>query len=137
MRAIGLLLRLFTFGFNFVLSLGLFFLSLLVIPTGQHNIELATVPLEGRTLTYTLLIASIYAFVAMALARRRSRWARLPMLAWNILIPALLLWTPFRSSFSFQGKEHMMTGLYLLLASLVALWGSWLQFRQRGTSHQR
>jgi len=90
------------------------------------------VPLEGSDLTYALLIASIYAFIAMVLALRRSQWARFPMLLWNLMILVLLVWTPFRPTFTFEGPEQMKSGLYLLLASLVALLGSWLQWRRAG-----
>ena len=129
MQAIGAILRLFAFLFNLVLGLCLFFLTLLVIPTGIHNIQLAPVPLEGSALTYTLLMASIYSFVAMVLALRRGRGTKFPMLAWNILICALLLGTPLRSSFSFAGPEQAQVGFHVFLISLLALWGSWLQWR--------
>lgn len=132
MRAIGLLLRCIAFLFNLVLALGLFFLALLVIPSGQHNIELSAIPLDGSKLTYTLLAASIYAFVAMVLALRKSRLGRFPMLAWNLVAAALLLWAPLRGSFTFKNPDQVRTGAYLLLASLVALWGSWLQWRKTG-----
>jgi len=129
MRAIGLLLRLFAFLFNLVTALGLFFLALLVIPGGRHNLSLPVVPLEDRHLTYTLLGASIYAFVSMVLALRRGWAARFSMLLWNLVVAAMLLMAPFRASFSFQNPQQWTSGLYVLLAALAALWGSWLQFR--------
>ena len=131
MRAMGSALRVFAFLFNLVLCLGLFFLALLVMPSGKNNIQLSVVPLSGVALTRSLLIASIYGFVAMVLALRRSRAARIPMLAWNILIPALLLTTPLRSRFTFENRDHFVTGVYFFAASLVALWGSWLQWKSR------
>ena len=128
MRAIATLLRLLAFLFNLALSLGLFFLALLVMPSGRHNIQLAAVPLVGSKLTYTLLAGSIYGFVAMVLASRKSRAARFPMLLWNLVVTGLLITAPFRGQFSFEGKDHFVAGIYLFLASLVALWGSWLQW---------
>ena len=131
MRAIGSLLRFFAFLFNVALCLGLFFLALLVMSSGRHNIELSPVPLKGSTLTHTLLIASICGFVAMVLALRRGRAGRFAMLAWNIVVAVLLLLTPVRGSFSFEGKDHLTMGLWLAGASVLALAGSWLQFRAR------
>ena len=126
---VGPILRSYAFLFDLLLGLGLFFLSLLVIPTGLHNIRLAPVPLEGRALTYTVLIGSIYSFVAMVLALRRGRGTKLPMLLWNLAIVVLLLATPLRGQFSFQGPEQAQQGLYLVLAAFLALWGSWLQWK--------
>ena len=129
MRLLALMVRFVAFAFNLVLCLGLFFLSLLVMPSGKHNIQLSAVPLTGSRLTYTLLIASICGFVAMVLALRKSRAARFPMLLWNLLVFALLASAPFRGQFSFQGRDQLLTGIYVLAASLLALWGSWLQWR--------
>ncbi|MBI3666599.1 MAG: hypothetical protein HY236_10320 [Acidobacteria bacterium] len=126
------MLRFFAFLFNLALGLCLFLLTLLVISTGIHNIQLAPVPLERSTLTYTLLIASIGSFVGMVLALRQGRATKFPMLFWNLLIVALLLWTPLRSSFSFAGPDQARQGFYIFLASLLALWGSWLQWRSGG-----
>lgn len=137
MRAIGAALRFFSFLFNLVLCLALFFTSLLVMPSGQQNIQLAPVPLKGAALTNTLLIASIYGFVAMVLALRRGRAARFPMLAWNLVVLALLLATPVRGQFTFQNHEQMMQGLYLGLAALLALWGAWLQWRNPARERAR
>ena len=131
MRAIGSLLRFFAFLFNLALCLSLFFLALLVMSSGKHNIQLSPVPLKGSALTHTLLIAAICGFVSMVLALRRGRGGRLTMLAWNILVAVLLLWTPFRGQFSFQGKDHLTIGLWLFAASVLALVGSWLQFKAR------
>jgi hypothetical protein len=128
---LGPVLRFFAFLFNLALSLCLFFVALLVMPSGQNNIQLSVIPLTGPVLTRFLLLASIYGFVAMVLALRKSPAARFPMLAWNIVIPALLASTPFRGQFSFESRDQALFGLYLFLASLAALWGSWLQFRAR------
>src|SRR5712692_1756233 len=129
MRLLALMVRFVAFAFNLVLCLGLFFLSLPVMPSGKHNIQLSAVPLTGSRLTYTLLIASICGFVAMVLALRKGRAARFPMLLWNLLVFALLAAAPFRGQFSFQGRDQLLTGIYVLAASLLALWGSWLQWR--------
>ncbi len=131
MRAIRSLLRFFAFLANLALCLSLFFLALLVMSSGKHNIQLSPVPLKGSTLTHALLIASICGFVSMVLALRRGRAGRFAMLAWNILVVVLLLLTPLRGQFSFQGKEHLTVGLYVFGASVVALAGSWLQFKAR------
>lgn len=135
MRAIGLLFRAAAFVFNLLLALGLFLLALVVLASGRHNIELAVVPAEGKTLTLTLLFASIYAFVAMALALRKGRSVRLPMLLWNLVVAVLLLWAPARPGFTFGGRDQFASGLYLLGAALIALAGSWLQWRAGGRTY--
>src|SRR5262249_2072419 len=129
MGLLAMAVRFVAFALNFVLCVGLFFLALLVMPSGKHNIQLSAVPLTGSRLTHTLLIASICGFVAMVLALRQGRAARFPMLLWNLLVSALLVAAPFRSQFSFQGRDQLLTGAYVFVASLLALWGSWLQWR--------
>ncbi len=129
MKLIGLMLRGAAFVFNLTVALALFLLALIVLASGRHNIQLAPVPLTGKTLTVTLLLASIYAFVAMVLALRRGGAVRLPMLVWNLAVSVLLLLTPFRG-YSFQGPAQFKTGLYVFAASLIALAGAWRQWRE-------
>jgi hypothetical protein len=129
MKAIGLVLRLFVFVFNLALALWMFLLALLVLASGRHNIQLSPIPLTGKSLTLAVLIASIYAFVAMVLALRKGRGVRLPMLVWNVVVALLLLTTPMRPGFSFQGQDQVSVGLYLGTAAVVALVGAWAQWR--------
>lgn len=126
-----LALRFFAFLFNSVLSLSLFLLALLVMPSGKQNIRLAPVPLAGRSLTYTILITSICGFVFMVLALRKSRAARAPMVLWNLVVLAMLISTPLRGTFTFKDRDEAITGLYITLAALLAFWGSWLQWRAK------
>ena len=132
MRAIGLAVRFLAFVFNLVIALWVFLLALVVLSSGRHNIRLSAVPLTGKNLTLGLLLASIYAFVAMVLALRAGRGVRLPMLVWNLVVAALFVTTPMRGAFSFQGKDHLLFAVYLGAASVVALIGSWLQWREGG-----
>jgi len=132
MRAIGLVLRAAAFLYNLLVALAMFLLALVVLSSGRHNLDLAAVPLEGKSLTVTLLIASIYAFVAMVLALRKGRWVRTPMLVWNLALFLLVLTTPMRGGYTFRSQDHVKLGLYLLAGSLIALAGSWLQWRQGG-----
>jgi len=48
------------------------------------------------------------------------------------VVAALVVTTPTRAGFSFQGQEHFKLGIYAGVAALVALWGSWLQWRAAG-----
>ena len=130
-------MRFFAFLFNFVLCLGLFLLALLVMPSGKHNIQLSAVPLSGASLTEALLIGSIGGFVAMVLALRKSRAARLPMVLWNLLVLVLLISTPLRPSFTFAGRDQLMEGLYAVIAAALALCGSWLQWRVKRPPSRR
>jgi hypothetical protein len=132
MTGIGAVLRFAAFVFNLVVALWAFLLALVVFSSGRHNIQLSIVPLTGKNLTLILLLASIYAFVAMVLALRRGRWVRLPMLLWNLVVALLLVTTPLRGGFSFQGKDQLTFGLYLGAAAVLALLGAWLQWRQGG-----
>jgi hypothetical protein len=128
MAAIRWLLRAVAFVFN--LGLALFLLALVALSGWQHNIQFPGAVFEGEKLTYAVLGAGAYALLAVLLAARKSRAARLPMLLWNILIPLDLIAAPFRSGFSFESRDHLITGMCLLAAALAALKGSWLHFSQ-------
>ena len=130
MKAIGLVFRAAAFLFNLGLAVAMFLLALVVLSSGRHNLDLAAIPLDGKTLTVALLLASIYAFVAMVLALRKGALVRLPMLLWNLAVVVLLAVAPTRPGFSFHGPDHFKLGLYLSAAALVALLGAWLQFRR-------
>jgi len=134
MGVITFLLRCFAFLFNFGFSAALLALALLAIYGGQHNIQLQATPWQGEALTRNLLLTSIAGLAASALALATGRLARSPMLAWNLFVPGLLMWMLLRPAFSFDSPEQAVTGLCLLLASLAALWGSWLHWRQRRRS---
>jgi hypothetical protein len=125
----GLLLRFLAFVLNLALGAGLFLLTLLVMASRVHNINLAVVPLTGRTLTYTLFGASLYDFVAMVLALRKGRGTRVPMLLWNVVVVVLVGRGIFGGAGSFHGAEGFKTALWFFGVSLVGLVGAWLQWR--------
>ena len=125
----GLLLRFLAFVLNLALGAALFFLTLLVMASRVHNIDLAVVPLTGRTLTYTLFGASLYDFVAMVLALRKGRGTRVPMLLWNVVVAVLVGRGIFGAGGSFHGAEGFKAGLWFFGALLVGLVGAWLQWR--------
>ena len=125
----GLLLRFLAFVLNLALGAALFFLTLLVMGSRIHNINLAVVPLTGRTLTYTLFGASLYDFVAMVLALRKGRGTRVPLLLWNFVVVVLVGRGIFGGAGSFHGPQSFQTALWYFGASLVGLAGAWLQWR--------
>ena len=119
------------------LGLGVFLLGVVVFSSGQDNIKLWAAPVEGAALTRQLWIGSIYALAATALALRRGRWWRLPMLAWNMAVPVVIVWSVSRASFSFESAEQIRLAAYLVGAALLALCGSWLHFRAAGGKRRR
>ncbi len=127
MRLLARLLAKLAMLFN--LGVAVFLLGLVVLSGGQHNIQLAALPWEGEKLTRYLLGAAIYALAALLLGLGKRHWTRLPMLLWNLALPAVFLLALARSSFSFESQEQIRLGAYWLGASLVALWGSWLHWR--------
>ena len=132
----GLLLRFLAFVLNLALGAALFLVTLLVMASRLHNINLAVVPLTGRTLTYTLFGASLYDFVAMVLALRKGRGTRVPMLLWNLAVVVLVGRGLFGGADSFQGQSFKVA-LWFFGAALVALLGAGLQWRAGNSGGRR
>ena len=121
-------LRLIAFAFNLVLGLFLLSVGLLGWSSGQ-DVYLDVIPLvDGDALIYTLVGSGLFALLATGLAFR-SRAGALLMLAWNALVVSTLVCTVTRSSYTFAGMDHFTNGVYLFALSLLALSGSWMNFR--------
>ena len=121
-------LRLIAFAFNLVVSLFLFSVGFLGWSSGQ-DVYLEVIPLvEGDALIYTLLGGGVFGLLTTVLGRR-SRIGALLMLVWNGLLVSILVCAFTRPSYTFAGMDHFMNSLYLFAFSLLALWGSWMNFR--------
>lgn len=129
MRVIGAVLRLYAFLFNLAFGLALAALLVLEHSSGRSTLHLPVIPVED--VHYALMGGTAWVLLALGLALQKGAWARLPMLLWNIALPVVLAAGVARGGFTFDGPEQAKILGWLLLASLAALWGSWLQFRHK------
>ena len=132
MSVLRLLFRIVTVLFNLALGLFVLLVGLFAFFTGEE-LHFEVVPaLEGEALVWTLIGGGLLALIGTGLALGRVRIGALLMLVWNTAVSSILICAFTRSSYHFDGVEHLTSGIYLFLVSLAALWGSWIQFRTSG-----
>ena len=130
MKFIRWLLRLFAIVFN--LGVALFLLGVGFIGWMEgHDVNFDLVPgVEPENMALTLVGLALFALLAVALSRKRSKLARMLMFLWNLLVSSLLVCAFTRPSYRFDGMEHLQQGMILFLISLIALYGSWTAIKQ-------
>jgi len=85
-------------------------------------------PWTGSTLTYVLFCGSLFGLVTILLALKGM--LRPLFFLWSLAVTVLLVKGYFLSGYHFAAGE-IRTALYLLAASILALFGAWFQMRRR------
>lgn len=127
MRVVGVVLRIFSFLFHILLMAFMLAASILAW-SGGHNLTIEILPWQGAALTWWLLFSGLAGLIIAGLALKGI----LPVLfvLWNAAVLVLLVRGYFFSSYGFgPGGGSLSTALCFVLAALVAMFGSWLQFR--------
>jgi hypothetical protein len=96
--------------------------------SGGGDLRLKMLPWEGDTLERVLLAGAIIGLVTVILAMRGV--LRILFLIWSFLVFVLLVKGYIFSGYKFQPNEFR-TALYLIIASLIALFGAWFQLQGR------
>ena len=92
------------------------------------------VPVQGEHVAASLASAGCFAIVASLLALKSKTLLRLPMLLWSLGLSAVLIAAIFRSGYHFDGIEGLQRHGWMLLTSMILLWGSWSRIQ---TSRRR
>jgi hypothetical protein len=121
------IMRYFSYVFHLLLALFLIAVSGLAMASGGGDLRLRMLPWEGDTLERVVLIGAIVGLVVVILAMRGA--LRILFLIWSFLVFVLLVKGYIFSSYKFQPNEFR-TALYLILASLIALFGAWFQLQR-------
>ncbi len=124
MGVLKALLRFFSYLFHGVLTLALIAISVVTLASGAGNLQFGMLPWTGSTLTYILLFGSIAGFLTVVLAIRGT--LRPLFFLWALAVAVLLVRGYVFSGYHFSPGEFR-SALYLVLASLVALIGAWVQ----------
>ncbi len=124
MGVLKALLRFFSYLFHGVLTLALIAVSVVTLASGAGNLQFGMLPWTGSTLTYILLFGSIAGFLTVVLAIRGT--LRPLFFLWALAVAVLLVRGYVFSGYHFSPGEFR-SALYLVLASLVALIGAWVQ----------
>jgi hypothetical protein len=124
---IGMIVKLYSYGFHLVLAMFMTGLAVLAFSTGMHNLRLDMLPWSGTALSWWLLGLGLAGLAAVALAV--VGMLRVLFLVWTVVVLALMIRGFFLSSYTFGGWEGLRMVLLLLAGAGLAAVGGWLQFR--------
>lgn len=128
LRAISLLLRLYSYLFELVVSL--IALALGIIGAMQSNqLSLEILPWTGASLTHWLTGLGLIGLVCTLLAM--TGWFRFLFPLWALLVVVMLFRGYVFGSYSFGGPEGFKQALWFFLGAIVAFIGSLTVFRKR------
>jgi hypothetical protein len=121
-------MRFLSYLFHTLLALFLFAVSGLALASGAKSLHLDMLPWTGSTLTYVLFFGSLFGLLTILLALKGK--LRALFFLWSLAVVVLLVKGYFLSGYRFEVGE-VRTALYLIAASIVALFGAWFQMRRK------
>jgi len=121
-------MRYYSYLFHTLLAIVLIAISGLAMASGA-GLRLGMLPWSGDTLNYVVFFGALFGLAVTFLAMRGI--LRILFLIWSFLIFVLLVKGYIFSGYKF-GANEFRTALYLILASLLALFGAWYQLRTTG-----
>ena len=128
MRAIGFLLRLYSYLFHLLLCL--FLLGVASIAGSSHqSLNLEMLPFAPEHMVRTILVLAIVGLIATVLAMTRVFKILFPV--WAALVLYWLFRGFFLSGYSFPGAGAFKSALWLILGALLALVGALWTLRPR------
>jgi hypothetical protein len=120
---LGAVLRLYSYLYQFVLSLFLFLVAGVVAIGGKHVLSLPMLPWEGASLTYWLLSLSLIGLVITALAVLGRLRFLFPV--WSLFVVIMMARGFFLSPFYYgDGADEFWRVVALFFGGLIALAGS-------------
>ena len=120
------IMRYFSYAFHIVLALFLLAVAGVVSSTGTGSLRLGMLPWSGDTLNYVLIGSALVGLLTVMLAMKGM--LRILFLIWSLLVFVMLVKGYIFSRYQFQPNEFRIA-LYLIGASLLALFGAWFQLR--------
>jgi len=121
------IMRYFSYVFHGVLALFLLAVSGLALATGPGNLHLGMLPWSGDTLTYIVFFSALFGLITLLLAIKGT--LRILFLIWAFLVFVMLLKGYILSGYKFAPHEFT-TAVYLIVGSLLALFGAWFQLQR-------
>jgi len=121
LRAITLLLRLYSYAFEFILSLVVLVLGIIGAVTG-NDLSLEILPWTGASLTHWMTGLGLIGLVCTVLAIM-GRWRFLFPL-WSLFVVIMLFRGYMFSSYSFNGMAGFQQTLWFFFGAILAFIGS-------------
>jgi hypothetical protein len=123
-----LVVRVFSYVFNFLLGAALMALGFVAWTSGRHTLQSGILPWSGRTLTMWVFFSGLVGIALTIMAVRKI--VPLAFSLWNLAVVAMLVRGYFFSSYHFE-KGDFLPALVFVAAALVALAGSWMRARPK------
>ena len=123
---LGLILRAFSYLFQFIASLALVGPALVALSSG-HKMRVDLLPWTGTALTYWMLGLGLLGFVSIFLAVKGTfRWL---FFLWTLVVLVLLVRGFFLSPYTFGGKSEFQWALLLVASAILSVLGGYRVFR--------
>jgi uncharacterized membrane protein len=128
LEVIKALLSFLGYVFHGLLCLILFAMSGLAMAAGAQTLQLGMLPWTGSTLLYTLFFGALLGLVTVILAIKGR--LRPLFFVWSLVVTLVLLKGYIFSGYRFSPGEFR-TAMYLMVGSVIALIGSWVQMGRK------
>jgi len=128
LEVIKALLSFLGYVFHGLLCLILFAMSGLAMAAGAQTLQLGMLPWTGSTLLYTLFFGALLGLVTVILAIKGR--LRPLFFVWSLVVTLVLLKGYIFSGYRFSPGEFR-TATYLIVGSVIALIGSWVQMGRK------
>ena len=128
MKFLAAALRLWSCAFSLVVGIFLTGLTILIVSTDIHNLNMTMLPWwKGTTLTVMLLVLGLSGILAGVLAflgKLKPLLVIFTLVAVGVIVDGFFL----NAAYQFDGKAGAISAAWLVLAALLAFAGSLTQF---------
>lgn len=119
-------MRIYSYLFHLLLALFLLGIGFVGLISGG-NLKMGFLPWEGTTLTYLLLILSLFGILTIVLAFKRI--VPIMFFVWSLVVLGLMLKGFIFSSYGFADPGAFFNAICLIAAAMLACVGAWFAFR--------
>ena len=130
MNIVGLILRIYSYIYHFILGLFLAALGALALASGMHNLNLGMLPWKGQELTYWTLGLGLAAIVCVILAV--TGWFRWLFPLWCLFVVIMMIKGFFLTpTYVFAGSGSFKGAIWLTIGAIGAFLSSLMLYKPR------
>jgi hypothetical protein len=128
-KGLGVIMRVYSYIFHFLLSACLLALSVVTLISGVHSLKLDMLPWKDAQLTYSVLILGVAGLLAVGLAVKGV--LRLVFFLWTVAVMVLMVRGYFFGPYFFGDTGEFFSTLALVLGAVLACAGAWFAWREQ------
>jgi hypothetical protein len=129
---LGMLLRIYSYLYELILSLFVLGLGLVAILSRGSGLHLGMLPWTGHRLTHWLLLSGTAGLLSLSLALAGK--LRFLFLLFSLAVFGLMVRGYFLGAYAFSGQDEFRMAIWMTLGALVAIFGAWSQVRRKRRS---